>query len=122
MHDPRVQFFINLESRVWGALIDGDADADRELLSDDFVGLYPTGFANRADHTGQLVDGPSIASYSITAARLIEVSKDAVMLCYRAEYQRPQRNTGEAMFISSLWLRRDGRWQNTFSQDSPATS
>ncbi|WP_217901017.1 nuclear transport factor 2 family protein [Rhodococcus sp. 06-1474-1B] len=68
-----IQFFINLESRVWDALANGDADADLELLSADFVGVYPTGFANRADHVNQLADGPSIASYSISEAKLIEV-------------------------------------------------
>ncbi|MDV8024796.1 nuclear transport factor 2 family protein [Rhodococcus sp. IEGM 1330] len=122
MHDLRIQFFINLESRVWDALANGDADADLELLSADFVGVYPTGFANRADHAHQLADGPSIASYSISEAKLFEVSGDAVMLCYRADYQRPHRSVGEAMFISSLWLQRDGRWQNKFSQDSPVNS
>ncbi len=122
MHDLGIQFYIDLESRVWDALTNGDADADLELLSADFVGVYPTGFASRADHVAQLADGPSMASYSITEAKLIEVSGDAAMLCYRADYQRPQRSVGESMFISSLWLRKDGRWQNTFSQDSPAHS
>lgn len=122
MHDPDTQLFIDLESRVWDALASGDADADRELLSADFVGVYPTGFANRADHADQVADGPSIASYSIAEARLIEVSADAMVLCYRAEYRRPGRNVGEAMYISSLWLHRDGRWRNRFSQDSPANN
>ena len=104
MHDLGIQFFIGLESHVWDALANGDADADLELLSADFVGVYPTGFANRADHAGQLADGPSIASYSITEAKLIEVSvsTDAAMLCYRANYRRTHRSVGESMFISSL--------------------
>ncbi|MDV6264617.1 nuclear transport factor 2 family protein [Rhodococcoides yunnanense] len=122
MHDLGIQFFIRLESCVWDALANGDADADLELLSADFVGVYPTGFANRADHANQLADGPSIASYSISEAKLIDVSRDAAMLCYRADYLRPHRSVGESMFISSLWLQRDGRWQNKFSQDSPVTS
>ncbi|OZC84794.1 DUF4440 domain-containing protein [Rhodococcus sp. 06-412-2C] len=122
MHDLEVQFFIDLESRVWDALANGDADADLELLSADFVGVYPTGFANRADHANQLADGPSIASYSISEAKLIEVSGNAAMLCYRADYLRPHRSVGEAMFVSSLWFQRDGRWQNEFSQDTPANS
>lgn len=120
MHDRGTEFFVDLESRVWDALARGDAAADRELLSSDFVGVYPTGFADRADHVGEVSDGPSVASYAIEDARLIEVSADAVMLCYRAEYQRPGREQGETMFISSLWVQRDGRWWNTFSQDTPA--
>ncbi|GAA1962458.1 nuclear transport factor 2 family protein [Microbacterium deminutum] len=122
MHDLGTQFFVDLESQVWDALASGDADADRELLSDDFVGVYPTGFANRGDHAGEVADGPSVAKYAITDARLIDVSADAVMLCYRADYQRPAHSAVDVMFISSLWVRRQGRWWNTFSQDTPAAS
>lgn len=122
MHDRGTQFFVDLESRVWDALARGDADADRELLSSDFVGVYPTGFADRADHADEVSDGPSVASYAIKDARLIEVSAEAMMLCYRADYQRPRRAEREAMYVSSLWVQRDGRWWNTFSQDTPADS
>jgi hypothetical protein len=41
------------------------------------------------------------------------------MLCYRAQFTRPGRSAEEAMFISSLWVERHGRWLNLFSQDSP---
>jgi hypothetical protein len=122
MQDRGTKFFVDLESGVWDALVTGDADADRELLSDDFVGVYPSGFANRADHTDELADGPSIASYAITDAKLIDVSTDAALLCYRADYRRPSHSTVEVMFISSLWVQREGRWWNTFSQDTPAAS
>ena len=121
MSERSTQFFVGLESKVWDALVAGDADADRELLSEDFVGVYPTGFATRAEHAGELSDGPSMASYTITQARLIEVSATAVLLCYRADYRGADRTEHEAMFISSLWVDRDGRWWNTFSQDSTAT-
>ncbi|MGM7697511.1 DUF4440 domain-containing protein [Microbacterium sp. A84] len=122
MYQRDTQFFVDLESEVWAAQVSGDADADRELLSGDFVGLYPTGFAARADHVEQLSDGPVIASYAITQARLIIVSATAVMLSYRADYQRPGSDRLEAMFVSSLWVQGDGRWRNTFSQDTPASS
>lgn len=120
MHRQGTQFFVELESKVWDALASGDPDADRELLTGDFVGVYPTGFATVADHAAQLADGPTVASYSLSDARLIEVSADAVMLCYRAEFTRPGHRDTEAMFISSLWVRREDRWLNSFSQDTPA--
>ena len=65
MDDHGTRFFVDLESGVWDALVSGDADADRELLSDDFVGIEPTGFLNRAHHTDDLADGPSVASYAM---------------------------------------------------------
>lgn len=122
MRDRDIQFFIKLEASVWDALASGDPAADRELLSTDFLGVYPTGFSTRAEHAAELADGPTVTSYAITDARLIDVAADTVMLCYRADYQRPGSPEREAMFISSLWCERDGRWWNTFSQDSPASS
>jgi len=120
---PAIEFFVQLETKVWDALARGDADADRELLTTDFVGLYTTGFADRSMHAAQLDDGPTVNSYSISEARLLPVSATAVMLCYRADY-RPIRDGAagddETMYISSLWTERDGRWLNSFSQDTPA--
>lgn len=121
MSDHDVDFFLGLESRVWAALESGDAAAEYELLSEDFLGVYPSGFADRDEHASLLVGGPTVLSHTVSDARLIGISEDAVMLCYRAEHESPSRMR-EVMYVSSLWQRRDGRWWNTFSQDSPATS
>lgn len=123
MHEQPIEFFVDLERQVWDALVRGDADADRELLAPDFVGVYSIGIANRADHAGQLADGPTVASYAISDTRLIRVSAAAVMLSYRAVYSRligGQPGGDETMYVSSLWTDRDGRWCNVFSQDTPA--
>lgn len=124
MHEHSIEFFVALESQVWDALVRGDASADRELLGSDFLGVYPTGYADRSDHADQLDDGPTIATYLIADPRLIRVNDAAVMLCYRAEYRRARAERPgdqETMYISSLWTKRNGRWWNTFSQDTPAT-
>jgi hypothetical protein len=117
---PDLAFFVELESRVWNALVRGDAAGDRAMLSNDFVGVYPSGFADRDDHAGMLADGPTMAEYAIRDARLVDVSDTTVMLCYRAEFRRAGGTRTETMYISSLWAERDGRWLNTFSQDTPA--
>lgn len=113
------QFFVDLESGVWDTQVSGDPHAQLELLSADFLGVYPSGFATREEHAEQLSDGPITTSYTIVDARLIEVSESSVLLCYRADHQPSGRDETETMFISSLWVERDGRWWNTFSQDSP---
>ena len=120
MDAPNTQFFVDLESRVWDALAAGDAIADRALLSADFVGVYPTGFADRDDHSGQLSDGPTVSSYTISDARVLRISDDAVLLSYRAEYGVPGRDERSVMFISSIWRRHGAEWLNIFSQDSLA--
>ncbi len=108
-----------LETCVWEALCQGDASADADLLSDDFLGVYPTGFADRHDHTSQLSDGPTVADYVILDARSMQLSADHALLAYRAEYRRPGAEQMEEMYVSSLWSQRNGSWVNVFSQDTP---
>lgn len=113
---------IALETSVWEALRDGNATADAGLLAADFLGVYPTGFADRADHAGQLDDGPTVAEYTIAEARAVEITLDHALLAYRAEYRRPGSLESESMYVSSLWSRREGAWVNVFSQDTPVNA
>ena len=118
-----IEDFIRLETQVWQALADGDADADGRMLSHDFLGVYPTGFADRTAHVEQLVDGSTVASYALHDARMLTVSESAVLLSYRAEFERPTSTAVSklhCMYVSSLWCLRDGEWLNVFSQDTPA--
>ena len=113
---------IRLETEIWQALVDGDAEADARLLADDFVGVYPTGFADRSDHVGQIAAGPTVRSYELSDARMLGVSESAVLLSYRAVYARVNEAAQqEAIYVSSLWCRRRGYWVNVFSQDTPDT-
>ena len=124
VHGFGIHDFVQLETEVWEALVHGDAETDARLLSPDFVGLYPTGFAGREEHVGQLRDGPTVADFRLSEARLLELSETAVVLAYRAEYRRagaPSGSEREAMYVSSIWCRRGGEWVNVFSQDTPAS-
>ena len=115
-----VDVVVELESAVWQALVDGNAAADRALLADHFLGVYPTGFADRADHTDQLSSGPTVAEYSILSPRVLEVTDADVLLSYEAHFRRTSDGSLERMYVSSLWSRRDDQWLNAFSQDTPA--
>lgn len=114
-----VGFFVELERSVWDALVAGDAAADAAALSGTFVGVYPSGFADAADHAGQLADGPTVADYTIADARLLRIADGHVMLSYLATYRRPGRDDAEQMYVSSLWSLVERRWVNVFSQDTP---
>lgn len=116
---PALKDILELETQVWVALVEGNASADRALLSADFLGVYPTGFANRDDHVGQFADAPTMAEFDLSDARLRILTPDIVLLSYRADYLRPGADRREAMLISSLWERRIDVWINSFSQDTP---
>jgi hypothetical protein len=116
-----VDTLLALETQVWEALRRGDAEADTRLLSEDFLGVYPTGFAGRAEHAALLAHGPTVAEYALHDARLVVVTERDALLCYRAEYRLPGDEAPAAsMYVSSLWSQRGDEWLNTFSQDTCA--
>lgn len=116
---PSLSEILKLEERVWQALMTGDVALDHSMLSADFLGVYPSGFADRSVHTSQLEDGPSMQAYQLSEMRLRIINPLAVLLSYRADYQAVGAETWDAMLISSLWEKQDGEWINTFSQDTP---
>jgi hypothetical protein len=117
-HD--IERFIALETQVWEALVHGDGEADARLLSDDFLGVYTVGFADRGAHVAQLAGGPTVNDFALGEARLMALADDMVLLAYRAEFSRPGEDARESVLISSIWQERDGTWVNIFSQDTPA--
>lgn len=108
------------EKRVWDALVQGDQTTDASLLDDSFLGVYADGFATKADHVGQLDNGPTILNYELSDLRAQAVAPDVWVLSYYAQFQRPGRDTNEAMYVSSIWQKRALGWVNTFSQDTAA--
>lgn len=118
-----LDFFLELETRVWQALVDADAAADKALLAADFLGAYSTGFCDRAGHVAQLSGAPSVARFSLSAARLLGLGPSRYLLAYRADFVRYGRSEcdlceAEAMYVSSIWEERGAGWLNIFSQDS----
>lgn len=120
--DPHdVQFFLGLEEQVWQAQVAGDAEAERELLPPDFLGVDTGGLNDLERHLDQFADGPITAQYALAEARLLRLGEDAVLLTYQADARAPGAEGEERFFITSLWQRRSDRWWNTFSQDTPGT-
>jgi hypothetical protein len=109
------------ERAVWEALRTGDAGADARLLSSDFLGVYPDGFAGREAHAGQLDKDPSVTAYTLSEEHLRPMGPDHVLYAYRAEYTRIGADMSETMLVSSIWERRGADWINIFSQDTPLT-
>lgn len=119
--DARLALALQLESAVWDALVAGDASVDEAALAEHFLGVYPTGFSDRAGHVGQLSDGPTVAEYSIVSPVRLDLGADCFLLAYDAHYRRIAGAPVERMYVSSVWQRIDGAWRNVFSQDTPAS-
>jgi hypothetical protein len=118
-----VDYFLQLEQAVWRALCEGDMDADRALLAEDFLGVYPSGRADKSAHVAQLRDGPTMSTFSLTDAQVVILAEGVVLLTYRAEFARhclSSRRASETMFVSSVWRKAGETWRNVFSQDTNA--
>lgn len=118
--DAMLPEILALETQVWSALVAGDQAADRALLTEDFLGVYGSGFANRDDHAGAMAAGPTMAGFDLDQAQLRLPGPGLALLSYRARYRRIGRAETEVMYITSLWEKRAGGWVNSFSQDTPA--
>ncbi len=123
MGNGHVELLAELETcerRVWEALVQGDKLADAEALHADFLGVYPDGFAAKADHVQQLEDGPTIERFELSDCRILPLGHDYMVFSYRADFLKKAKTVSEAMYVSSIWQRSDGGWINVFSQDTPA--
>ena len=123
MESYTVEKFLQLEIEVWNALATGDAEADIRLLADNFFGVYGSGFSEKNDHTNQLRNGPTVAHFNLSEARIQVLSEEVVLLSYRADwvrYENTLESDKESMYVTSIWRNLDGAWKNIFSQDTPA--
>jgi hypothetical protein len=118
---PDLDFVLDLERKVWEALVRGDASADERLLHDDFLGVYATGFGGRSEHVAQLAEGPVVSEFQLSEARLLVLHPDIAILAYRVEFRRPAQPElapPNRLYISSAWRRFEQGWKNVFSQDT----
>ncbi|MEL0435684.1 nuclear transport factor 2 family protein [Phycobacter sp. K97] len=119
-HDDLLQEILACETAVWQALQNGDVAADRAALHPKFLGVYPSGFAGRDAHSGQLLNGPTVARFALSKARILTLAADCALLAYLATYHLPGDETERAMYVSSVWKREGAGWINVFSQDTEA--
>ena len=97
--------FLEKEKKVWEALQNGDGDADAAQLTDDFLGVYPTGFSNKNQHRKMLDNGPIVAEYSLHNAQIRVLGENIVLLCYLAHYTpitNSEVGSYTSMYISSI--------------------
>lgn len=113
-----IDLFLTLENTVWQALVTGDASADARMLEDGFLGVYATGFSDKAGHVGQLEAGPTVIAFALSEARLLALADGVMLLAYRADFTRVGCDTPEVMYVSSVWRQTAQGWCNIFSQDT----
>jgi uncharacterized protein (TIGR02246 family) len=113
-----------LERQSWAAWKARDGQFFASFLADDHVEVGASGLADKRAIVA-FVGSPACAvnSYTIGDFRLTRISGDAAVLVYRA--QQDTKCGGVPVpspaWVSSVFVHRDGRWQNVLYQRTPAT-
>ena len=112
---------IDCETDVWQALVTGDQAQDEAALDEEFLGVYPDGFASKAEHVAQLAGGATVAGFELSDFHCMVLGDDHALLSYLASFTRTGNTKAEPMYVSSIWKRNAQTWINVFSQDTPAS-
>ncbi|NJM39593.1 MAG: nuclear transport factor 2 family protein [Anaerolineae bacterium] len=113
-------FFINLEKKLWQALLSYDLAAFGALLADDVM-LVATDGARRTkaaylQRLPQFTFGPCAQSNFA----VVQLTPDAATVNYIAEISGTSngKEITLKLSISSTWVQRQSNWQIVFTQDA----
>ncbi len=105
---------LELKDQALEATKRADGDFYRRYLADDTIAIVPYGIFNKQQVVEQMSSSANpLRSSAVTDVRAIALSSDCGLVTYRASYP-----SGD-VFVSSLYLKRDGVWQGVFYQQTP---
>jgi hypothetical protein len=115
---------IKLEKQSWEAWKNGDSKFFDNFLSDDHVEVGFTGVSSKTMVVKGVASGVChVKSYALDHFELRMLAADTALLTYHET--QDTECAGQAVpspcWISSLYMRRDGRWLNIFYQQTAET-
>jgi hypothetical protein len=115
---------VAMEKQSWEAWKNHDGKFFQEFLSDDHVELGFGGPQNKASVVAG-VAGPvcSVKSYEVDHFELAVVDANTALLTYHAAQNTTcgGQPVPSPVWVSSLYVKRDGRWFNFFYQQTKTT-
>ena len=115
---------IGLEMKSWDAWKARDSAFFQRFLSDDHVEIHPAGVSNKAAVVAS-VGSPNcvVNSYSVGSFKLTVFNETTALLTYRAAQDTKCNSVAvpSPVWTGSLYIKRDGRWQNAAYQHTKAT-
>ena len=99
----------------------GDMAAFANFLADDAVFLDAAGAAGKAEVMKNTA-GFRLREYTMTDVRFVALATDSGLIAYRMAETGTSHGKEFAakVYVSALWLKRDGRWLCVFSQETAA--
>lgn len=105
----------------WDAFKQKNKQAYSDLLADDFHAIEDDGEGMRKKSTAaDEVDRSVIHDYRLFALTVIPVDANAAMVTYEVTQEFPPtvKVRFKRVFVSELWLKRDGQWKERFYQET----
>ena len=105
----------------WEAFKKKDKQAYGDLLADDFVAVEDDGEGARNKiHSVNEIPTSNIHSYTLSFFKLLPLASDAALVTYEITMEFPTKavNRYKRVFISELWIRRNGQWKARHYQET----
>lgn len=113
-----------LESKIraeWEAFKKKDRKAYSNLLADDFVAVETDnqGTRNRI-HAVNEIEGGNVHDYILTGINVMPLGSDSAFVTYESTIEFPPKAAVRfsRVYISELWLKRDGQWKERHYQET----
>jgi hypothetical protein len=120
--DAVKETLVKLEKQSWEAWKNRDGKFYQDFLSDDHVELGSGGASNKREVVA-FVGSPQcvVKSYAVDHFELALLDPDIALLTYHAAQDTTcgGKPVPTPVWVSSLYVKRDGRWQNALYQQTP---
>ncbi|HSJ83788.1 MAG TPA: nuclear transport factor 2 family protein [Acidimicrobiia bacterium] len=108
---------IALERSFWESA--GDPQFYRENFADDGVMAFNIGTMGKDEVVASMQGAPEWANYTIDEPVLVQLGPDAASLTYTTVAQPPGNGDVYRAALTSVYVRRDGRWLLAVHQQTP---
>ena len=103
------------------AFVTRDADVLKKLMTADHVAITPYAGKEELDKQIKALPNYKVEKYSTEDMKSQAVGKNTVLFTYIVNYKGTYKGKAmpERSIVSSLWVMRDGRWQQVLYQETP---
>jgi hypothetical protein len=110
------------ETRLWEAWKSHDLKPFKAMLTADGIMVSDQGTANKTEILKGLETPCDIKSYGLSDWKLTTINSGAALLSYKATQNGSCGGTmlPSAVWASSIWVSRGGKWVNLSHQETPA--
>jgi len=114
---------LTMERQLWEAWKNHDGNTFQRVLSSDSIGVGRGGVDNRAAIIRDISGSDCVVrSYSFDNVQVVMLDRNTAILTYRAMQDATCGGSvlPPTVWASSVFVRRNGRWQAAFHQETPA--